>query len=106
MEDECGEKSGTTLPAIAGIALCSGDVSPASAATGEVTVSATELSPLTTYHDPAGCYRVPVAAHVLASQAGTPVRIYAGPLCAGPSLTARPGDGSHVAPSSDSFSVR
>lgn len=90
--------AGTTLPVIAGTALCSGAVSPASAATGEVTVFETELGPLTICHDPAGCHKLPAAAHVLADHASAPKRIYVDPLCAGPTLTVRPGYGSHLAP--------
>jgi hypothetical protein len=78
---------------------------PASAATGQVTVFETEILPLTTYVNPDGCYKLPVAAHVLNNQTDSPVRIYGDPFCMGPSMLILPGFGSHVATGFGSFSV-
>lgn len=78
---------------------------PASAATGQVTVFETEVQSLTTYDNPDGCYKLPLAAHVLNNQTDEPVRIYGDPFCMGPSLLVEPGHGSHVAPGSGSFSI-
>ncbi|PKW18384.1 hypothetical protein [Saccharopolyspora spinosa] len=78
---------------------------PASAATGQVTVFETEAQPLTTYENPEGCYKLPLAAHVLNNQTDKPVQIYGDPFCMTPSLTVQPGRGSHVAPGSGSFSL-
>ncbi|MFV0138030.1 hypothetical protein ACLGIH_33495 [Streptomyces sp. HMX87] len=65
-----------------------------------------ETVPLTVYPDPApGCYKLPVAAHVLTNRTDAPVRIHADPFCLTPGLTVEPGHGSHVAPGSGSFSV-
>lgn len=77
----------------------------AAAATGQVTVFETEVQPLTTYDDPAGCHKLPAAAHVLTNRTDEPVRIYGDPFCLTPSLTVQPGHGSHVAPGSSSFSA-
>ncbi|MYU20749.1 hypothetical protein [Streptomyces sp. SID8352] len=90
------------LAAVAGVGLAAG---PAAAADGEVTVFQTELQPLTVYKDPAGCQKLPAAAHVLNNTTDRPVRIYGDPFCLGPSLVVPPGHGSHVAPGSGSFSV-
>jgi hypothetical protein len=76
---------------------------PAQAATGDVTVFSTELQPLDVYHDPVGCVKLPVAAHVLTNQTSSDVRVYADPFCLTPNLTVQPGYGSHVAPGSGSF---
>jgi hypothetical protein len=82
-----------------------GTAVPAQAATGQVVVFEHELIPLSVYTDPTGCTKLPMAAHVLINQTDEPVRIYADPLCLLPSLTVLPGNGSHVAPGSGSFSV-
>ncbi|UED87366.1 hypothetical protein [Streptomyces profundus] len=78
---------------------------PAHAATGEVSVFSTELSPVTTYQDPAGCQKLPLDAHVLTNNTDAPVRGYGDPFCLTPSLTVEPGYGSHVAPGTGSFSA-
>ncbi|HEY3502317.1 MAG TPA: hypothetical protein VGN37_05925 [Actinocatenispora sp.] len=91
--------------AAAAAALTIGVSAPASAAQGRVTVFGTELTPLTTYDNPAGCYKLPFDAHVLTNQTDSPVHVYADPFCATPSLTVNPGYGSHVAPGSGSFSA-
>ena len=72
---------------------------------GQVVVFENEITPLTTYNNPNGCYKLPLLAHVLVNQTDKPVRVYADPLCLSPSLTISPGYGSHVAPLSGSFSV-
>ncbi|WP_433869047.1 hypothetical protein [Saccharopolyspora sp. CA-218241] len=77
----------------------------ATASTGEVAVFETELQPLTSYANPTGCHKLPMAAHVLVNQTDQPVRIYGDPFCLTPSLTVQPGHGSHVAPGSGSFSA-
>jgi hypothetical protein len=65
----------------------------------------TEMQQLTTYENPDGCHKLPLAAHVLNNQTDEPVRIYGDPLCLGPSVTVEPGHGSHVPPGSGSFSA-
>jgi hypothetical protein len=89
--------SGLTISILTGV--------PADAATGDVTVFSTELQPLDVFHNPTGCLKLPLAAHVLVNQTSSDVRTYADPLCLSPSLTIHPGYGSHVAPGSGSFSA-
>ncbi|MGW3467627.1 hypothetical protein ACWDKQ_03980 [Saccharopolyspora sp. NPDC000995] len=99
-------KTGMALLGLFGALSAMGAVAvPASAATGQVTVFETEAQPLTTYENPDGCYKLPLAAHVLNNQTDKPVRIYGDPFCMTPSLTVEPGRGSHVAPGSGSFSL-
>ncbi|MDA3624615.1 hypothetical protein OU415_04135 [Saccharopolyspora sp. WRP15-2] len=86
----------------AAMALAAGS---AAAASGEVVVFETELQPLTTYADPTGCQKLPLAAHVLTNNTDSPVRIYGDPFCLGPSVIVLPGHGTHVAPGSGSFSA-
>jgi hypothetical protein len=80
---------------------------PASAAggDGDVVVFSNETLPLTVWHEPHGCIKLPTLAHTLTNQLDRPVRIYADPLCATPNLTIQPGYGSHVVPGSGSFSA-
>ncbi|MEU1719672.1 hypothetical protein [Nonomuraea sp. NPDC005692] len=87
----------TTVPLLA--------PAPALAATGQVVVFQTEPVPLEIYDDPSGCTRLPLAAHVLNNQTDQPVRVHGDPFCLGPSVTVRPGYGSHVPAGSGSFSV-
>jgi hypothetical protein len=75
------------------------------AAKGRVTVFSTELTELDSWDDPSGCNKLPIAAHVLINETDAPVRIYGDPFCLSPSLTVRPGYGSHVTPGSGSFAV-
>ncbi|MGW0610720.1 hypothetical protein [Streptomyces sp. NPDC002788] len=77
----------------------------AAAEPGEVVVFSTELTPLTVYHDPSGCQKLPLDAHVLTNRTDRPVTVYADPFCLTPGLTVEPGHGSHVAPGSGSFSA-
>ncbi|GAA4867779.1 hypothetical protein [Saccharopolyspora cebuensis] len=77
----------------------------ASAATGEVVVFETEVQQATTWANPNGCQKLPLAAHVLVNQTDQPVRIYGDPFCLTPSLTVEPGYGAHVMPGSGSFSA-
>lgn len=98
------------LPRIAAVLLAAAALGSApgiasAAASGEVTVFQTEFQQLTTYEDPDGCHKLPAAAHVLTNGTDEPVRIYADPFCAGPSVAVQPGYGSHVAPGSGSFSA-
>lgn len=72
---------------------------------GDVVVFRTELSPLTVYHAPDGCQKLPSDAHVLANRTDRPVTVYADPFCLTPGLIVKPGYGSHVAPGSGSFSA-
>ncbi|GAA4205464.1 hypothetical protein [Actinocatenispora rupis] len=91
--------------AAAAAVLTIGVSAPASAAQGQVTVFSSELTPLDTYVNPSGCYKLPIAAHVLTNQTDSPVHVYADPFCVTPSLTVNPGYGSHVAAGSGSFSA-
>ncbi|MGH3625805.1 MAG: hypothetical protein ACRDQ5_29210 [Sciscionella sp.] len=70
-----------------------------------MTVFENEFTPLVDYSNPAGCYKLPLLSHVLVNHTASDVRIYLDPLCLGPSVTLRPGYGSHVAIGSGSFSV-
>ncbi|MEW2620527.1 hypothetical protein [Streptomyces sp. NPDC048106] len=72
---------------------------------GDVVVFRTELSPLTVYHDPYGCQKLPLDAHVLTNRTDRPVTVYGDPFCLTPGLVVLPGHGSHVAPGSGSFSA-
>ncbi|MEU6129030.1 hypothetical protein ABZ805_07645 [Saccharopolyspora sp. NPDC047091] len=81
-------------------------VSTAGAATtGQVLVFSTELQPVDSYDAPSGCYRAPLAAHVLINDTDEPVRIYGDPLCLTASLVVQPGHGAHVPPGTGSFSA-
>ena|SRR5215203_6181059 len=91
--------------ALAAFAFVGAAAAPAVAASGEVSVFETELNPLSTYENPAGCHKLPPAAHVLSNRTDQPVRIYGDPFCMGASLTVQPGYGAHVASGSGSFSV-
>ncbi|WP_062213914.1 hypothetical protein [Streptomyces sp. NBRC 109706] len=97
----------STLFSVAGAVCLSAAVftPSAHAATGDVSVFGTELSPVTTYESPEGCHKLPLDAHVLINNSDSPVRIYGDPFCLTPSLTVQPGYGSHVAPGSGSFSA-
>ncbi|MGP3924270.1 hypothetical protein [Streptomyces sp. 8N616] len=96
---------GSALIAMGTALLMLGFTVPAEASTGEVVVFETEINPLTTYENPAGCNKLPLAAHVLINKTDKPVRVYTDPLCLSPSFTVQPGHGSHVTPGSGSFSV-
>jgi hypothetical protein len=78
---------------------------PAHAATGQVVVFATELTPLSTYENPDGCYAFPPGAHVLNNLTDKPVQIHSDPLCLTPGPTVKPGYGVHVPEGFGSFSV-
>ncbi|WHT22984.1 hypothetical protein N8J89_18505 [Crossiella sp. CA-258035] len=78
---------------------------PAAAATGRVFVFSVEVQEVREYKNPDGCVKLPIAAHVLINDTDETVRIYADPFCMTPSLTVRPGYGSHVAPGTGSFSA-
>ncbi|MFF9208337.1 MULTISPECIES: hypothetical protein [unclassified Streptomyces] len=97
----------TVLLAAAGalLAASAGSVTARAAEPGDVVVFSTELAPLTVYHDPSGCQKLPPDAHVLTNQTDRPVVIYGDPFCLTPGLTVQPGYGSHVAPGSGSFSA-
>lgn len=77
---------------------------PALAATGRVLVFQHELMPLTTYHNPSGCVRLPALSHAMVNKTERTVRVFAGPLCAGAFRVVSPSFGSHV-PAGGSFSV-
>lgn len=96
---------GTLLIATAAGAFLVAAPATASAAEGKVIIFETEFQQLTTYTDPDGCQKLPIAAHVLVNETDSPVQIYGDPLCLTPSSTVQPGYGSHVAPGSGSFSV-
>jgi hypothetical protein len=66
------------------------------AATGRVVVFNNEVVHLTVYEDPSGCYALPVGAHVVTNLTNGDIRIYADLMCLSPSLTVKPGYGSHV----------
>ncbi|GAA1973759.1 hypothetical protein [Amycolatopsis minnesotensis] len=95
----------TLLASMAGAAFLVALPSTASAATGKVIVFEVEITSLTTYDNPSGCKKLPPLAHVLVNETDSPVKIYGDPFCLSPSLTVRPGYGSHVAPASGSFSA-
>ncbi len=97
----------STLIALAAAVVTLGaTTAPAHAATGEVVVFATEFVPLKVYENPTvGCYKLPLSAHVLTNRTNEPVHIYGDPLCLTPGMTVPPGQGTHVAPGSGSFSV-
>ena len=78
---------------------------PAQAATGQVVVFSTELTPVTVYENPRGCKAFPPLAHVLNNQTDKPVRIHGDPLCLTPGMTVLPGYGMHVPEGFGSFSV-
>ena len=94
-----------SAPVLLAAALTALPAGAAGAATGQVTVFETEVQKLSTYSDPAGCHKLPPAAHVLTNQTNEPVQIYGDPFCLTPSLTVQPGHGSHVAPGSGSVSA-
>ena len=87
------------------LAVCAATGTASAAEEGDVVVFRTELTPLTVYHDPHGCQKLPPDAHVLANRSDRPVTVYADPFCLTPGLIVRPGYGSHVAPGSGSFSA-
>ncbi|PNG21360.1 hypothetical protein [Streptomyces cahuitamycinicus] len=92
--------------AAAGALLAASAAGTAAAAEqGDVVVFATEVTPLSVYHDPHGCQKLPPDAHVLTNHTDRPVTVYADPFCLTPGLTVEPGYGSHVAPGSGSFSA-
>ncbi|MFD8481575.1 hypothetical protein [Kitasatospora sp. NPDC059673] len=86
-----------------------GLAAPAPAATrsanGQVVVFSTELQPLDIYTNPSGCQQLPATAHVLNNQTDGPVQVYGNPLCLGPSVTVKPGHGTHVPGGAGSFSA-
>ncbi|MEU5362352.1 hypothetical protein ABZ354_02395 [Streptomyces sp. NPDC005925] len=75
------------------------------AASGDVVVFRTELSPLSVYEDPHGCHKLPADAHVLTNRTDRPVTVYGDPFCLTPGFVVQPGHGAHVAPGSGSFSA-
>ena len=77
----------------------------AESASGKVIVFSTEVTELAVWEDPAGCVKLPVAAHVLVNQTDEDVKVYGDPFCISPGLTVAPGFGSHVPPGSGAFSV-
>lgn len=89
---------------VAGL-LMAATTAPAQAATGQVVVFSTEVSPLKTYENPEGCYSFPSFAHVLNNQTDAPVQLHADPFCATPGVTILPGFGMHVPEGYGSFSV-
>lgn len=98
----------TLLLAMTAAALLAVSAVPSAAAAGdpdEVVVFGTEVTPLTVYSDPHGCYKLPLDAHVLTNRTDRPVTIYGDPFCLTPGLTVQPGYGSHVAAGSGSFSA-
>lgn len=78
---------------------------PAQAATGQVVVFSTELTPLTSYQDPQGCYAFPALAHVLSNETDKTVVVHPDPFCTAPGLRVAPGYGMHVPEGYGSFSV-
>ncbi|WP_410586203.1 hypothetical protein [Amycolatopsis sp. lyj-23] len=72
---------------------------------GRVVVFSTEAQALDKWDDPAGCQRLPAAAHVLVNETDEVVNTYVDPFCATPSVAVQPGYGTHVAPGTGSFSV-
>lgn len=78
---------------------------PAQAAAGEVVVFSTEFQRLDTYRNPDGCYKLPIAAHVLANLTSAEVGVHGDPLCLTPGMRVPAGYGSHVQPGTGSFSV-
>ncbi len=88
------------VPGVAGA-----DVKLGGSSGSSVAVFSTELTPLSRFDDPSGCKLLPPAAHVLVNLTPAPVRVYADPVCLGPSLTVQPGFGSHVTPGAGSFSA-
>ncbi|MEV5986139.1 hypothetical protein AB0L85_14090 [Streptomyces sp. NPDC052051] len=87
------------------LAVSAASGTAAAAERGDVVVFRTELTPLTVYHDPQGCRKLPLDAHVLMNRSDKPVTVYADPFCLTPGLVVPPGYGSHVAPGSGSFSA-
>ncbi|MGS2647758.1 hypothetical protein [Streptosporangium sp. LJ11] len=90
--------------AVAALALL-GTATAAQAATGQVVVFSTEFQELTTWNDPTGCHTLPLGAHQLNNQTDGDIQVYNDPLCLTPVLTVKPGYGSHVPPTSGSFSA-
>jgi hypothetical protein len=78
---------------------------PAQAATGQVVVFSTELTPLKVYDNPSGCLTFPPLAHVLNNQTDKPVTVHGDPFCLTPGLKVLPGYGMHVPAGYGSFSV-
>ncbi|MEV6824963.1 hypothetical protein [Amycolatopsis sp. NPDC051102] len=74
-------------------------------ANGRVVVFSTELQELDRWEDPAGCQKLPAAAHVLINETDEVVNTYSDPLCLTPSVSVQPEYGTHVAPGTGSFSV-
>jgi hypothetical protein len=95
-----------TLMAVgaAGLMLATA-TTPAQAATGQVVVFSTEITPLKTYENPEGCYSFPPFAHVLNNQTDEPVTIHSDPFCVTPGPVVLPGFGMHVPEGYGSFSV-
>jgi hypothetical protein len=89
---------------VAGLLMAT-TTAPAQAATGQVVVFSTELTPLKTYDNPDGCYLFPPMAHVLNNQTNAPVRIHSDPFCVSPAMLVLPGFGMHVPGGFGSFSV-
>ncbi|GHF94387.1 MULTISPECIES: hypothetical protein [Amycolatopsis] len=73
--------------------------------TGRVVVFSSETQALDNWDDPAGCQKLPVAAHVLVNETDRVVDTYADPFCVTPGVSVQPGYGTHVAPGTGSFSV-
>ncbi|MFF5405161.1 hypothetical protein ACFY8K_19060 [Streptomyces misionensis] len=87
------------------LAVCATAGTAGAAEEGDVVVFRTELTPLTVYHDPHGCHKLPLDAHVLTNRTDRLVTVYGDPFCLTPGLVVRPGYGAHVAPGSGSFSA-
>ncbi|WP_030608744.1 hypothetical protein [Streptomyces sclerotialus] len=99
-------RAGSVLTLLAAALLTTAvTAAPAAAAQGEVIVFQTEVSPTTTYENPAGCIKLPLDSHVLVNRTDAPVQVYADPFCMTPSFTVQPGFGSHLAAGTGSFSV-
>lgn len=86
-----------------GIALAAAPAAQAS--TGKVIVFSTEFQPLDSYKDPAGCHKLPPAAHVVVNLTDEDVVTYMDPFCLTPGVHIAPRHGSHVAPITGSFSA-
>lgn len=89
---------------VAGLLMAT-TATPAQAATGQVVVFSTELTPLKVYENPSGCYSFPLFAHVLNNQTDRTVQVHADPFCATPGLPVLPGHGMHVPEGYGKFSV-
>lgn len=80
------------------VGAASGHAADGTAAEGKVLVFATEFSAAVVFDNPQGCAGLPTLAHILVNQTNAPIKVFGGPGCNGPSLTAQPGWGGHVLP--------